>query len=180
MNFASVQFSYSFIYSFNKYLLTASHVSRPVYPLETCSSETEFSIPCVLSECSVLNETICIKYFFASSFQFSFLAASHPNEWLPPKEHQWKLKTSTDFVSLWSKSELNNFKISVIKHPEASVHCHLSLSSACRKDKLSYLSLLGSRWNRNEQSWSLLVEGVNVPSERQATYEMIQGFFTKK
>ena len=45
--------THSCIYSFNKDLLTASHVSGSVYPLETCSSETEFSIPCVLSGCSM-------------------------------------------------------------------------------------------------------------------------------
>ena len=95
MNFASVQFSYSFIYLFIQQIFTycLPCVRICLSPGDMLIRNWVLYILCPVRMFYVLNETVFIKYFFTSSFQFSFLAASHPNEWLPPREHQQKLKT---------------------------------------------------------------------------------------
>ena len=95
MNFASVQFSYSFMYLFIQQIFTdcLPCVRICLSPGDMLIGNWVLYTLCSVRMVYVFNETICIKYFFTSNFQFSFLAASHLNEWLPPREHQRKLKT---------------------------------------------------------------------------------------
>jgi hypothetical protein len=69
-----------------------------------------------------------------------------------------------EFISLLSILELNNFDISVVKHPKA-VTCLWVFVINMPESMLSPLSLLGGREIRNELGWSQS-KGGGIPTER--------------